>query len=103
MARVLGVTAAGYHAWKKRPVSRHTTQDDRLRLLIEEAHQRSRGIYGAPRVHAELAMAHGVHTSRKRIARLMAEMGLTGVSRRTGAGSGRKVVAQAPAALFRGP
>ncbi len=44
-------------------------------------HAASDGTYGVPRVHAELA-AQGVHTSRRRVARLMAEQGLEGVSRR---------------------
>ena len=82
IARVLGVTAAGYHAWKKRPASVRLQEDERLRLLIRDAHDRSRGIYGAPRIHAELALAHGERVSRKRVARLMSELGLEGVSRR---------------------
>jgi HTH-like domain len=46
-----------------------------------EAHEASRGTYGAPRIHAELA-AKGLRVGRKRIARLMAQAGLAGVSRR---------------------
>ena len=82
LARVLGVTAAGYHAWRKRPLSRRAQDDERLKKLIQAAHERSHGIYGAPRIHAELCLAHGEHVSRKRIARLMAELGREGVSRR---------------------
>ncbi len=44
-------------------------------------HATSRGTYGAPRIHAELA-AKGKHIGRKRVARLMREAGLAGVSRR---------------------
>ena len=43
----------------------------------------SRGTYGMPRVHAEL-VARGWRVSRKRVARLMREAGLAGVSRRRG-------------------
>ena len=39
------------------------------------------GTYGAPRVHAELA-AKGTYIARKRVARLMMQAGLAGVSRR---------------------
>ncbi len=48
---------------------------------IRVAHAASRGTYGAPRVHAELA-AEGIRVGRKRIARLMSQAGLAGVSRR---------------------
>ena len=41
------------------------------------------GLYGAPRIHAELA-AEGTQVSRKRVARVMREAGLCGVSRRKG-------------------
>jgi len=37
--------------------------------------------YGAPRVHAEL-VAKGIHVGRKRVARLMRQAGVAGVSRR---------------------
>jgi len=41
-----------------------------------------RGIYGAPRIHAEL-LAQGIQVSRKRVARLMREAGIQGkMSRR---------------------
>ena len=41
----------------------------------------SRGTYGAPRVHAELA-AEGIAASRNRVARVMREANIVGVSRR---------------------
>ncbi|TWP44945.1 transposase [Lentzea tibetensis] len=44
---------------------------------IAQVHDDSRGTYGAPRVHAELAAAGRRH-SRKRIARLMRTAGLAG-------------------------
>ena len=46
-----------------------------------EIHHRSRGTYGAPRVHAELA-AEGVQVGRKRVARLMRKANIEGVHRR---------------------
>jgi putative transposase len=48
---------------------------------IRVAHGASHGTYGAPRVHAELA-AKGIQLGRKRVARLMSQAGLVGVSRR---------------------
>jgi len=48
---------------------------------IRVAHAASKGIYGAPRIHAELSAA-GIHVGRKRVARLMRDAGLAGVCRR---------------------
>ena len=48
---------------------------------IKKIHQRSKGTYGAPRIHAELA-EQGLHVGRKRVARLMQAADLQGVSRR---------------------
>lgn len=53
IARTLGVTRAGYHAWAKRAPSARALEDERLGLLIREAHALSRGTYGAPRIQAQ--------------------------------------------------
>ncbi len=50
---------------------------------IKTIHTQSRGTYGSPRIHAELR-ADGVRVGRKRVARLMHQAGLEGVSRRHG-------------------
>jgi putative transposase len=94
LARVLGVSRSGYHAWRKRHPSAHSLADAALRERIEAVHEASRGIYGAPRVHAELRLAHGLHVGRKRVARLMREAGISGVSRRRS----RRTTVQASAA-----
>ena len=83
MCRVLGVSPSGYPAWVRRGRSRHARRDEELRGEVRAIHVRSRGTYGAPRVHAELA-AQGHAVGRKRVARLMREQGLAGVSRRRG-------------------
>jgi len=54
-----------------------------LARRIEAIHARSRGTYGAPRIHAELR-AEGERVGRERVARLMKARGLKGVSRRRG-------------------
>ncbi len=81
MTRVLGVPPSGFYAWRKRPLSARARADVELGAEIAGIHRESRGTYGAPRVHAELA-AHGVRVGRKRVARLMRRAGLQGVSRR---------------------
>ena len=81
LARALGVSRSGYHAWRRRKPSAHSLADAALRERIEAIHESSRGVYGAPRVHAELALGHGVQVGRKRVARLMREANLAGASR----------------------
>src|SRR4029077_2812487 len=81
MARVLGVSEAGFHAWRHRPASAHAVADAALLKRIRTIHAGSRETYGAPRVHAELR-AGGEKHGRKRIARLMHAAGLIGASRR---------------------
>ena len=83
MARVLGVSASGFYAWRKRERSVREESDEALSARVRAIHERSRGTYGAPRIHAELA-SEGTPVSRKRVARVMREAGLAGVSRRKG-------------------
>jgi putative transposase len=83
MARVLGVSESGFHAWRQRPASAHAAADAALLKRVRTIHASSRETYGAPRVHAELR-AGGEKHGRKRIARLMREAGLVGASRRRG-------------------
>jgi transposase InsO family protein len=60
---------SGYYAWVKREASQRARRDAMLLAEIRAAHAASRGTYGAPRIHAELA-AKGIRVGRKRIARL---------------------------------
>ena len=84
MARVLNVSASGYYAWRKRPVSARATADADLTRRIRTIHARSHCIYGALRIRAELR-AEGQAVGQKRVARLMRNARLTGVSRRRNA------------------
>lgn len=77
LCRVLGVSRSGYYDWKDRPSSKRERENATLTEQIREVHERSRGIYGYPRVHAELR-ALGVRCSRKRVARLMRKAGIKG-------------------------
>ena len=83
MCRVFEVSRSGYYAWRVREASARSQADEVLKRQIAAIHERSRGTYGVPRVHAELE-ASGHRVSRKRVARLMRELGLAGVSRRRG-------------------
>jgi putative transposase len=81
MCRVLGVSPSGYYAWRKRPLSTRARATVELTAHIEAIHRLSRGTYGAPRIHAELA-ARGLPAGHNRVARLMRNAGVQGVSRR---------------------
>jgi putative transposase len=81
MCRVLGVSPSGYYAWSDRPWSARAQADQVLLVQIRAIHERSRGTYGGPRIHAEL-QAQGVRCGRKRVARLMRVADLAGAQRR---------------------
>ena len=70
MARVPGVSKAGYDAWSGRPFSARAQADEVLLRRIRTIHLGSRQTYGSPRVRAELRDQGEVHR-RKRVARLM--------------------------------
>lgn len=81
MCRVLGVSTSGYYAWRKCTMSQRSQEESILSDRIRRIHLRSRGTYGAPRIHAQLA-DEGARVGRKRLARLMQAVGLQVVSRR---------------------
>jgi putative transposase len=83
MARVLGVSRAGFYAWASRPPSVRAVADTALLERVRSVHRGSRETYGAPRIHAALRSL-GERHGRKRIARLMREAGLVGASHRRG-------------------
>jgi len=57
-------------------------KDLALTAKIEAIHRRSKGVYGSPNIHAELADDHGIRVGRKRVARLMRSAGLRGATLR---------------------
>jgi len=63
-------------------MSARERSDIALTARIHEIHRRSRGTYGSPNIHAELADEHGIHVGKKRVARLMREAGLRGATLR---------------------
>ena len=83
MCRLLEVSTSGYYAWRGRGPSARALEDAALTERIRGYHERSRGTYGTPRIHEDLA-AEGIHVGRKRVARLMRAADLAGVSRRKG-------------------
>ena len=78
LCRVLGVSRSGYYAWRARKPSARALEDEQLRPKVVEAFATGRGTYGSPRVRDEL-VDQGFRIGRKRVARLMRELGLRGV------------------------
>jgi putative transposase len=81
MCRVLEVSRSGYYAWLKRETSDRTKANAALLKVIQEIHEESDGTYGAPRIHAELE-ERGPQASLNRVARVMREAEIQGVSPR---------------------
>ena len=79
LAEVLDVNRTAYYAWARRPASKREIEDRDLTRKIKEIHAANRGVYGAPRIHAELRIAHGIKVSRKRVERLMVDARISGL------------------------
>lgn len=76
MCTVLEVSENGYYNWRKRGKSQRNQDDEQLAERIEDAYKNNRGVYGSPRIHAELK-EQGIHCGRKRIAQLMRERNIS--------------------------
>jgi len=70
MCAALEVSASGFYAWLKRPLSRRKLRSQALSEAISEVHRDSDCIYGSPRVHQEL-LARGVQVCENTVARWM--------------------------------
>lgn len=79
---MLGISTSGYYAWRHRPRSKRAEADQALTEMICRIHASSLGIYGSPRIHAELKDEHRIFCGKKRVARLMRLQGIQGCHRR---------------------
>ena len=81
MCRVLKVSRGGYYAWRVRPESQRTKTDRQLTEVIRGLHTDSKGVYGSPKITADLrdeGYGHGRH----KVARLMRLADLRGCPKR---------------------
>ena len=69
LCRVLAVSSSGYYAWRRRPTSQREMANETLLEAIKQAYDANLGIYGSPRIYAELK--EQLPCSRNRVARLM--------------------------------
>lgn len=81
MCRVLGVSRAGYYAWRKRPPSAAEVRREELTEEVKQIHERVKGRYGSPRVHAEL-VARGHECCVNFVAKLMRAAGIAAKTKR---------------------
>lgn len=86
MARLLKVSTSGYYQYVKRRATTVLTPRQQRRADLEvkiiEIHKDSKGTYGSPRVTAELR-ARGEVVNEKTVAKIMASIGVEGISPRT--------------------
>jgi transposase InsO family protein len=81
MCRLPGGSASWYYAWLKRPESIRVERDRDLLARTRQAQAASRGVYGSPRVHADLVAA-GISVGRHKVAQLMRTARLRGCPKR---------------------
>ena len=84
LCRVVGVTRQGFHAWKHRPPSARELADRELADRIRQIYVDSEEIYGAPRIYSELKLGDGIAVGKKRVARLMRQLGIRGADGKRG-------------------
>ncbi|WP_030187225.1 IS3 family transposase [Streptomyces sp. NRRL S-813] len=79
---MLKVARSSYYAWREGEAARRARQaaDDALAHEITVVHVASRHTYGVPRIHAELRRL-GRQVNRKRVARVMREHDIHGITR----------------------
>ena len=81
MCRVLGVSRSGYYEYLRRGLSRRHEENQRLLTKIREIWEWSRGVYGCPRITAELR-SRGIRCGKNRVARLMKQNKIQALTRK---------------------
>ena len=78
LCRVIGISVSGYHAWLHAipTLQDRAEAEAELRGHIGRIFAARRRVYGSPRIHAELRREGRLH-GRRRVERLMREMGLS--------------------------
>ena len=76
LCQALEVSESGYDAWKNRKACQHCREDAKLAAEIPQILLEHRQVYGSARIHAVL-QARGIHGSRKRVLRLMPQLGIS--------------------------
>ncbi len=69
---------------KRRPPSKRELADRQLAERIRQIYIETDEIYGAPRIYSELKLGDGIRIGKKRVARLMRQLGISGADGRSG-------------------
>jgi transposase InsO family protein len=75
MCRVIGVARSAFNAWRSNPQRKRDTFQAELAIKIGQVERDARGVYGSPRVTAELN-ARGTQVSENTVARCMKARGI---------------------------
>jgi transposase InsO family protein len=75
LCTTLGVSPAGYYAWRGRPSSARQQRRDALTAETHAVHAEVKERYGSPRIHAEL-VARGRPCCVNTVAKLMRQAGI---------------------------
>jgi transposase InsO family protein len=82
LCETLGVSRSAYYAWRQDELGTRQREDNRLMPMIRSVFWEHRRRYGARRIAAELA-ARREPCGRRRVGRLMAQMGLVAIQPRS--------------------
>lgn len=93
ICRALQFAPSTYWSAKRRAPSARSRRDERLKVKIARVHAENFGVYGAPKVWAQLNR-EGHRVARCTVERLMRDLGLRGVTR----GKPRRTTVASPAA-----
>lgn len=80
ICRTLQFAEGTYHDHKTRPPSARAIRDEKLKTEIDRVHAENVGVYGAPKVWAQLHR-EGTRVARCTVERLMGDLGLCGAVR----------------------
>jgi len=81
MCQILKVSRSGYYCWCRRGKSKRALESDYILTNIRNEYDRSRQLYGSPKIHFELNKK-GILCSRPRVARIMKANGIKSITKK---------------------
>jgi putative transposase len=81
VCEVLEVSRSGYYAWRRRPKSARARRREELAVLVKQAHEQNRRVYGSPRVCQVLRLG-GQSVCENTVANIMKELDIRAKSKK---------------------